>query len=952
MTPVNHSANDDAPGVAAEAASAPQNPPLFFGDKADPGSAALTRTALSVTEVGVYRGPHYYSHTPMVRMQLDLGGLEQWPTNLIPGFTEALLALIPGVGRHRCSLKVRGGFEKRLRQGTWIGHVIEHVALELQTLAGSRAVRGKTRGVSGKTGVYNVMFAYNSEKVGLLAGRFAIELVDSLLPPELSGATGLDRVFKTDAAYDFGRRMADLKRMVRRTALGPSTRALVTEAERRDIPVMRLDEKSMIQLGHGKFQQKIRASITGRTSIVAAELAGDKNLTKKLLDESGVPVPRGVVVRSADEAVREARRLRYPLVTKPLDGNHGRGVTIGIMNEEQLRFGFGEALAQAKGRDIIVEQFFPGNDHRILVVGGKMVAVAERIPARVVGDGVSTIRQLVAQVNEDPRRGEGHENVMTRIRIDAIVEEYLARSGLTPDSIPEPDQMVQLLATANLSTGGTAVDRTNEIHPDNAEIARRTALIIGLDVAGVDFVCPDISRSVRETGGGVIEINAAPGLRMHIEPSEGAPRDVARPIMEYLFPRGRRTRVPILAITGTNGKSTVGRMIKHILRYTGCTVGLTSTTGVYINDILTHEGDATGPRSARMILRDPTVEVAVLETARGGLLREGLAYRHADIAACLNVTADHLGLKGINTIEELANVKSVVIEAVRRDGYSILNADDPLTIQMARRARGQIVWFTLHGGAEMAPLLREHIDHGGSAVAREPGEDGGSIVMYEDSRREFIMKAGDIPATLHGMAEFNVANALAAIAMALAHGVPILTIRSAMANFRSTYEQNPGRLNVHDAHGFRVIVDYAHNAAGLEALGKVVRGMSHRYKRTIGTVSMAGDRRDEDIMELGRIAAGLFDELIFREDPATRGRPRGVVMNLLQDGALQAGRSLEHIHLIAGEAASTAAALAMGRPGDLIVITPTDVKGAWEQVSDFKPAMYRTTGRSPLSAAE
>jgi cyanophycin synthetase len=925
---------------------------MFFGTRSDPATALLTQP-ISVTEVGVYRGPHYYSHTPMVRIQVDLGRMEEWPTNRIPGFADALLELLPGVGRHGCSLRVRGGFEKRLREGTWLGHVAEHVALELQTLAGSRALRGKTRSVKSRPGVYNVMFAYNEEKVGLAAGRAALELVDSLLPPDLAGVRGLDRIYADfNGEFDLERRLDALRRLVRRTALGPTTRALVNEAERRGIPVMRLDEKSLIQFGHGRYQQKIRASITGRTSFVATELAGDKDMTKKLLDESGVPVPRGVVVRNVDDALRAARRLGYPLVTKPLDGNHGRGVTIGVTGEEQLRFGFAEAQAQSKGGTVIVEQFFPGNDHRILVVNGKMVAVAERIPAQVVGDGVTTIRQLVDEVNKDPRRGDGHENVMTRIRIDALVEEYLGRSGLTPQSIPEADQVVPLRATANLSTGGTAVDRTNEIHPDNADIARRAALIVGLDVCGVDFVCPDISRSVRETGGGVIEVNAAPGLRMHVEPSEGAPRDVARPIIEMLFPRGTPSRVPIIAITGTNGKSTVGRMTKHIMRYTGCTVGLTSTTGVYINDVLIHEGDATGPRSARMILRDPTVEVAVLETARGGLLREGLAFREADIGVALNVTADHLGLKGIETVEDLAQVKQVVVEAVRRGGHSVLNADDPLTVRMARRAGGRIIWFSLNGGAEMSPLLREHIDEGGMAVIREPGPEGGTIVLYDDSRREFIMKAGDIPATLHGMAEFNIANALAAIAVALARDVPILTIRSAMTQFRSTFEQNPGRLNVHDAHGFRVIVDYAHNAAGLEAIGKVVRGLSHRYKRTIGTVSMAGDRRDEDIMELGRIAAGIFDELIFREDPATRGRPRGEVMGHLQRGALEAGRSPDHIHLIPGESTSTAAALAMGRPGDLIVITPTDVKSAWQQVNDFKPANIRSANRGAFTPAE
>jgi cyanophycin synthetase len=925
---------------------------MFFKTKNDP-EMHLMKAPAAVTEIGVYRGPHYYSHTPMVRIQLDLGRLEDWPTNRIPGFSDALLNILPGVGRHGCSLRVRGGFERRLNEGTWLGHVVEHVALELQTLAGSRVTRGKTRSVKNRPGVYNVMFAYNEEKVGLAAGRAALELVDSLLPDELRGIKGLDRVWSEfEGEFEFESRLDALKRLVRRNQLGPTTRALVDEAKRRGIPVMRLDERSLIQLGHGKFQQRIRASITGRTSFVATELASDKNMTKKLLDESGIPVPRGVVVRDAEDAVRAVRRLGFPLVTKPLDGNHGRGVTIGIMTEEQLRFGFAEAQRQAKGRDVIVERFFAGNDHRILVVDGRMIAVAERVPAQVVGDGVSTIRQLVAEVNQDPRRGEGHENVMTRIKIDRIVEEHLARSGLTPDSIPEAEQVVPLRATANLSTGGTAIDRTNEIHPDNAEIARRAAMIVGLDVAGVDFVCPDITRSVRETGGGVIEVNAAPGLRMHIEPSEGAPRDVAKPIIEMLFPRGGPSRVPIVAITGTNGKSTVGRMTKHILRYTGCAVGLTSTTGVYINDVLIHEGDATGPRSARMVLRDPTVEIAVLETARGGLLREGLAFRDADIGVALNVSADHLGLKGIETVEDLADVKQVVVESVRRSGHSILNADDPLTVRMARRAGGRIIWFTLCGGGEMSPMVLEHIDRGGMAVVREPGPDGGTIALYDYGRREFIMKAGDIPATLHGMAEFNIANALAAIAVAIARDVPILTIRSAMSQFQSTFEQNPGRLNVHDAHGFRVIVDYAHNVAGLEALGQVVRGLSGRYKRTIGVVSMAGDRRDEDLLEMGQISAGIFDQLIFREDPSTRGRPRGEVMKFLQDGALAAGRSPEHIHLIAGEAAATAAGLAMGQPGDLIVITPTDVKACWQQVNEFKPALLRAANRGPLVAAE
>jgi cyanophycin synthetase len=924
---------------------------LFFRTRSDAVTRLLTEP-MKVLETGVYRGPHYYSHTPFVRIMVDLGRLEDWPSDRIPGFADRLIETLPGLDRHGCCFKRRGGFIRRLREGTWIGHVAEHVAIELQTLAGNRVTRGKTRSVKGKPGVYNIMYAYRDERVGLMAGRIALELVNSLLPDDLKGAERLDRIYDLQGEFDFERRLAELRRLVRRTSYGPTTQALIDEAARRKIPVMRLNEQSLIQLGHGRHQQRIRASITGRTSLVAVEIAGDKDLTKKLLAESGIPVPRGVVVRNVEDAVREAGRLRYPLVTKPLDGNHGRGVTIGIVDEEQLRFGFAEARAQAKGRDIIVEQYFHGHDHRILVVDGKLIAVAERIPAHVIGDGVHSIAELVATVNQDPRRGDGHENVMTRIRIDVHVEEYIGRSGLNVDSIPAAGDIVMLRATANLSSGGTAVDRTNEIHPDNAEIARRAAMVVGLDIAGIDGIAPDITRSVRETGGGIVEVNAAPGFRMHLDPSEGAPRDVAKPVMEMLFPRGRSSRVPIFAITGTNGKSTVGRMLKQVLRYTGCTVGLTSTSGVYVNGLLVSEGDATGPRSARLVLRDPTVEVAVLETARGGLLREGLAFDEADIGVVLNVTADHLGLKGIETLDDLANVKSLIVETVRRGGTSVLNADDPQCVRIARRAGGQIIWFSLHGDDEMPPLLRRHLDEGGTAVVREPGEEGGTIVLHQDGRRDFVMKAGDIPATLHGMATFNIANALATVAMCIAHKIPILTIRTALMGFQSSFEQNPGRLNVHDALGFRVIVDYAHNAAGLTALGEVVRGLRHRYKRAIGCISIPGDRRDGDILELGRIAGGIFDELFFREDPSTRGRPRGQIMNLLQEGALQGGASEASIHLIAGEEAATAAALTAANPGELVVITPTEVFAAWQQVVDFQKVESASSPRGQLIAAE
>jgi cyanophycin synthetase len=518
--------------------------------------------------------------------------------------------------------------------------------------------------------------------------------------------------------------------------------------------------------------------------------------------------------------------------------------------------------------------------------------------------------------------------------------------------VPEPGQTVVLRATANLSTGGTAVDRTNEIHPDNAEIARRAAAIVGLDIAGIDFIAPDIAKSVRETGGGIIELNAAPGFRMHLEPSYGPPRDVARPVIDMLFPRSQPSRVPIFAITGTNGKSTVGRMVKQVLRYTGANVGLTSTSGVYVNGVLVASGDATGPKSARIVLRDPSVDIAVLETARGGILREGLAFTDSDVGVVLNVTADHLGLKGIETLDDLANVKSLIVETVHKNGTSVLNADDPLCVRMAKRAGGRLAWFSLNGGPdEMPTFLRRHIEDGGLAVVREPGFEGGTIVYHERGRREVVMEAGAIPGTLHGMATFNIANACATIAMCLAHGVPLLTIRSGMASFQSTFEQNPGRLNVHDEHGFRVILDYAHNAAGLTALGEVVRGLRHRYKRALGVLSIPGDRRDEDIIEMGQIAGGIFDELFFREDPGLRGRSRGEVMELLQRGAVQGGALPEHVHLIPTEAGATAAALLATNPGELLIITPTTVEETWRQIVSFERP--EATARPPgLAAAE
>ncbi|MFN3354054.1 MAG: cyanophycin synthetase, partial [Brevundimonas sp.] len=682
----------------------------------------------------------------------------------------------------------------------------------------------------------------------------------------------------------------------------------------------------------GRRQRRIRASVTDRTGLIAAELAGDKAEAKALLSALAIPTPRGVTVRSAEAAVEAARSLRAPLVVKPLGGNHGRGVTVGLRTPDEIVAAFAEAARH--DRRIILEEQVPGRDHRVLVVGGEVVAVAERIPPRVVGDGRRSVRALVEAVNADPRRGHGHESALTRIKLDEAALEHLAKQGLGLDAVPETGREVYLRTAANLSAGGTAVDRTDEIHPDNAAICRRAALALGLDVAGIDLLAPDISRSIRETGGGIVEVNAAPGLRMHLEPSEGRGRDVAEPILRMMFPRGARSRIPILAVTGTNGKSTVGRMTAHILKAQGMTVGLTNTSGIYIGDERIAAGDSSGPKSARMVLRDPTVDAAVLECARGGILREGLAFDRCDVGAVLNVQPDHLGLKGVETLKDLAAVKSVVAESVTRRGVSVLNADDPLTIGMARHAGGRVCWFSLRGGVDAPGFVLKHIANGGLAVLHEPETD--AIVLHDGGERHLICTGQGIPATLGGRVAFNVQNALAAAAMSYAVGVRPEAIGQALASFHSGFEQNPGRMNVYDEHDFRVVLDYAHNPEAIRALGRAVAALAPDTSRRIGMISIPGDRRDEEIRAMGEIGAEIFDVLVFRESPDNRGRRQGEVMRLLREGALARGHVPEAIHCIHEELEAAELSLALAEPGDLVVLTPTRVQAVWDVIRGFR----------------
>lgn len=872
---------------------------------------------MRVLERSVYRGPHLYSETPMVRFMLDLGAFEGQPTNTLDGFADALLRELPGLEGHGCNGTRPGGLVARLREGTWLGHVIEHVALELQAVAGHRVTRGKTRSVKDRAGVYNVMYAYRDEAVGLAAGRLALETIARLLPAGPATIAGLDLLGPATT-------IDGLRELVRVSTLGPTTQSIVDASERRGIPWQRLDEHSLVRLGQGSRQKLVRASITGETSHVAVESAGNKELTKSLLSAAGIPVPRGSVVTTADAAVQAARRIGARVVTKPLNGNHGRGVSVGLEGDEQVRAGFDAAAVHSPR--VIVEERFEGRDYRVLVIGGRMVAAAERVIASVTGDGATALRDLVAALNADPRRGRGHERVMTRVNVTPRIIELIAAQGFgLDDVIPEGHEVV-LGHTSNLSAGGEAIDRTNEVHPDNVFLAERAARVIGLDVAGLDILSPDLSLPLRETGGGIVEVNAAPGFRMHLQPSKGESRDVAEALVRTLYPHGSRSVIPITSVTGTNGKSTTVRMIGHILAHAGYTPGVTSTTGVYVGERLVRKADASGPKSARLVLGDPMVDAAVLETARGGLLREGLAYRRADVGIVLNVAADHLGLKGVDTLDDLASVKSVIVRQVKRRGTSVLNADDPRTRRMARRAGGTVAFFTLR---DPAPLL----ERGGPVAALEPD---GTLVIYEGGQRTPVMRAEEIPATLNGAALFNVQNALAAILAARAHRIEIPTIAAALRDFAGSYDQNPGRLNVTRAPGFATIVDYAHNPAALRSLGALVDQLRGHYARVIGVVSIPGDRRDEDILEVGSIAAGIFDDLIFRERPDGRGRAAGGVMTLLTQGAEAAGMTDEHMQRIMDEPAAMQTALTLAGPDDLVVLLPTDVDATWQQVQNFR----------------
>jgi cyanophycin synthetase len=873
---------------------------------------------MEILDIKVTNGPNYWSvkRHKLVVMLLDIGELEDRPTNKIPGFADRIKLLLPTMNSHRCSEGVEGGFWKRVEDGTWMGHVIEHIALEIQTLAGMEVGFGRTRD-AGKTGLYHVVFSYYEAKAGIYAAKAAVRIAEALIENE-----------EYDLEYDIQK----LREIREDERLGPSTGSIVEEAIRRKIPYIRLNRHSLVQLGYGINQKRVRATIASSTSSIAVEIACDKEETKNLLDAAQIPVPKGMIVHDDIELERAINKIGYPIVTKPINGNHGKGATTDINNWEDAVKGLQAAKKYSRG--VICEKFIKGLDHRLLVINYKFVAAALRTPAAVIGDGKHSIQELIDITNQDPRRGYGHEKVLTSIKVDEFTLNILQEKGIALETILPKGEELWLKPTANLSTGGTATDVTDMVHPANVFMAERIARIIGLDICGIDVMAPDLSTPVTENGGAVLEVNAAPGFRMHIEPTVGIPRNVAEPVIDMLYPPGSTARIPIIAVSGTNGKTTTTRLIAHIVKQMGCKVGYTTTDGIYIQNRLMMTGDCTGPVSAEFVLKDPTVDFAVLECARGGILRAGLGFHNCDVAVVTNVAPDHLGLQGIDTLEKLARVKSVAARTVFRNGFAVLNADDDLVYGMREDVDCNVALFSMD---QNNPRILEHCATGGIAAVYDSDH---YVSILKGSWKIRVEKVNNIPLTFSGKAEFNISNVLAATLACFVRDFKIEDIRQALQTFVPSPAQTPGRLNIFQFKNFTVMLDYAHNAHGMNAIGKMVNKIDASKK--VGIIAGVGDRRDEDTIELAEEAAKVFDEIIIRQDKNLRGKTDKEIIDLLTTGIKNIKPNCT-IHVIPKESEAIDFAIKHAEKDSFITVISDVVPDALEQVKTLKEEEEETT---------
>jgi cyanophycin synthetase len=868
---------------------------------------------MNIREINAMRGPNYWSirRHKLIVMVLDLEDMEEKPTNKVDGFPERLKTMFPTMLSHRCSEGCEGGFFMRVDGGTWMGHVIEHIALEIQTLAGMDTGFGRTRGY-GEDGVYNVVFSYMEENVGRFAAKAAVRICEALISGEV---------------YNLEEDIQEMRELRESSRLGPSTGSIIEEAEARGIPWIRLNKYSLCQLGYGANQKRIQATVTSETSSIGVELACDKEDTKHLLEQAEIEVPRGDIIRRERSLKEACRYVGYPLVIKPVDGNHGRGITVDIQNYEDALQAYHHAKDSSRSGAIIVEKFITGEDYRLLVINNVLVAGAIRTPAHVIGNGESTVQELIDKVNSDPRRGFGHENVLTKITTNELTQTIIKDAGYTLESIIAKGERLILKDTANLSTGGTAEDITDIIHPANVSMAERISKIIDLDICGIDIMTTDISKPLSDTGGAVLEVNAGPGFRMHLAPTTGLPRNVAAPVIDKLFPtKGETGRIPIIATSGTNGKTTTTRLIAHIAKMKGYRVGYTTSDGVYIQNRLLMTGDCTGPASAEFVLKDPTVNFAVLECARGGLLRAGLGFKKCDVAVVTNVSADHLGLKGINTIEQLARVKAVVPETVLPDGYAILNADDDLVYEMRRDVNCNVALFSMD---ENNPRIKALQRLNGITAVYE----NGYVTICRGAWKMRLMKAEHIPLTYGGKAKFMIQNVLAAVLAAHVQGISIEDMKAALETFIPSASQTPGRVKNFYFYYITILLDYAHNPAGMRALQKFTDELDCTVK--VGIIAGIGDRRVEDNNEMGAIAADMFDEIIIRQDKRLRGKTEEELIKMLNDGIKSKDPNKKTI-VIPSEKEAITFAVKNAVKGSLIILCSDVIPDALELVQKFK----------------
>ena len=861
---------------------------------------------MQILEQRALRGPNYYSRYLTIYMRLDIGELEERPSDQVPGFSERLRELFPTIYEHRCSVGEPGGFLQRVDSGTYAGHVVEHIAIELQNLIGFSVGYGKTVD-SYEPGIYNVVYRYRDEACGLAAGREAVDIVKRLYNSEEIDLPGvIDRLKEVRDAH----------------MLGPSTASIVAAAKRRNIPYYRLSEDtSYIQLGHGCKQQRFQATVTWRTGIIGHSIADDKSWTKQILEDAGIPVPKGQICYSWEEALEAADYIGYPLAVKPLVGNHGRGVSTNITTEEELREAYDAAYL--RNETVVVEQFVKGEDHRLLVIDGELVAAARRRPAHVVGDGKSTLQQLIDEENKDPRRGVGHENLLTQIDVDHQTERLIAQAGLTLESVIPEGEIVYLKSTANLSTGGTATDLTDDVHPEVKYAAERIGRLIGLDIIGIDLLAENLTVPLEDQSAGVVEVNAGPGFRMHTSPTHGEGRDVGGRVVDMLFPdESDDGRIPITAITGTNGKTTTTRLTAHLLRQAGRQVGLAVTGAIEIDNHVIMRGDYSGPQAAQTVLKEPSVDHAVLEVARGGIMRRGLGFDACDVGVLLNIASDHLGERDIHTLDDLARCKTVVVDAVRPDGYCVLNADDPRVLDQGTYwARGEIIYFTMDPDFE--PVV-EHVKNHGIAFTVKDG----SIVMRQGKVEAEVIEVNDVPIAFEGHAPFNIQNAMAAAAAGYALGLNLGDIKMGLQTFHPTPGQLPGRTNLIHADGVRCLIDYGHNVPALEALADLVGSLT--AKRRISVASAPGNRRDEDLEALGAQLAKMHDSLYICE-PDPRGRTAGEAAELLRKGAESAKADCQ-VEIIMDEHDAVGRALDDASEGDLLVLLVDDIEGSIQRL--------------------